>query len=77
MKTQCNPAVNCPVGGQMMPSVLKILFQQPLRMVEPTLPFVQLMTNLGGLHCDLSTKEGCLHLVRYQLLLQYIEETQT
>ena len=28
MKTQCNPAVNCPVGGQMMPSVLKILFQQ-------------------------------------------------
>ena len=28
MKTQCNPAVNCPVGGQTMPSVLKILFQQ-------------------------------------------------
>ena len=57
MKIRHNPAVNCPVGVQMMPSGLKTLFQQPLRMVGPMLPFVQLTTNLGGLHCDPAIKE--------------------
>ena len=52
MKIWHNSVVNCFVGVQMMPSGLKTLFKNLLRMVIQMLLFLQLMTNLGDFHCD-------------------------